>query len=367
MTRLVAHVSDSQLFGGTEQTILHLLDGLDRNRWRCVLLHAADAESRLVAAARAAGVEHHVSRPPAGLRELTLMPRLVRQIRALRPDVLHAHLSSPYACRFTLIAAALARVPAVVATAQLFMDMPSERAAKRHRIVVSAVNRYIAVSREVASKLRDVLGVPAEKIRIVHNGVVLDRFEAVSHGQLRDELTGRRTRAVVLTLARLDRQKGHRFLLEAAMQVPDAVFVLAGDGPERQALEHQAARCGLSGRVCFLGDRVDVPELLASCDLLLLPSLFEGLPLAALEGMAAGKPVVATLIGGTDEVVVHGETGLLVPPSDPNWLAAAIRTILHDPALAHRLGENGRIRVASRFSVEAMVGQVESVYDDVLG
>ena len=367
MTRLVAHVSDSPLFGGAEQSILQLLDGLDRSRWRCALLHHADAGPRRVDGARAAGAECYVSRPPGGLRELALMPRLVQQLRALRPDVVHAHLTLPYACRFTLIAAALARVPAVIATAQLFIDLPSPRAVRRYRIVAAAVDRYIAVSQGVASRLRDVLGVPARKIRVVHNGVVLERFEGPPDEQLRRELTGGGDCPVVLTLARLDPQKGHQFLLEAALQVPGAVFVLAGDGPERHALELQAAACGLSNRIRFLGERVDVPELLATCDLLLLPSLYEGLPLAVLEGMAARKPVVATCIRGTDEAVVHGITGLLVPPFDANRLAEAIRTILGDPVMAHRLGENGRRRVTSHFSVAAMVQQVEAVYDDVLG
>jgi glycosyltransferase involved in cell wall biosynthesis len=167
--------------------------------------------------------------------------------------------------------------------------------------------------------------------------------------------------------ARLAQQKGHRFLVEAVPKVRDAIFILAGDGPERDALEEQVRLLAVEDRVRFLGYRSDIPELLANSDALVLPSLYEGLPLAVLEAMAAGKPVVATSVGGTDEAVVDGETGFLVPPRDSDALAAAIRRVIQDDVLAQRLGANGRARVAAHFRVEAMVQQVAGVYDEVLG
>ena len=118
-----------------------------------------------------------------------------------------------------------------------------------------------------------------------------------------------RDRPIVLTVARLDPQKGHRYLLAAATEVPEAVFALVGEGGERAALENQARTLGVAERVRFLGHRDDVPELLAACDLFVLPSLYEGLPLSVLEAMAAAKPVVATAIDGTTEAVVHEVTG----------------------------------------------------------
>ena len=144
------------------------------------------------------------------------------------------------------------------------------------------------------------------------------------------------------------------------------VFVLAGEGSEREGLEQQAHELGIDQRVRFLGYRVDIPELLASSDLCVLSSLSEGLPLSVLEAMAAGKPVVATSIDGTDEAVVHGETGLLVPPADSHALAAAIRTVLEDDELAHRLGTSGRARVDAEFRVEKMVSRVAEIYDELL-
>jgi glycosyltransferase involved in cell wall biosynthesis len=148
--------------------------------------------------------------------------------------------------------------------------------------------------------------------------------------------------------------------------VPEATFVLAGDGPLRPRLEELARSLGLAERVLFLGHRDDVPALLASCDLFVLPSLYEGLPLSLLEAMASGRPAIATDVPGSNEVVHHAESGLLVPRADPLALADAIRRLLADPAAAERLARAGRARVDRDFSVERMVRGVEAVYDQLL-
>jgi glycosyltransferase involved in cell wall biosynthesis len=170
----------------------------------------------------------------------------------------------------------------------------------------------------------------------------------------------------VLTVARLHEQKGHAYLLAAAAQVPDATFVLAGDGPLRAPLEAQARELGISGRCLFLGHRTDVQDLLAAADLLVLPSLWEGLPVSVLEGMAAGLPIVATAIGGTDEAVTHELNGLLVPPRDAGALASAICRVRGDAVLAERLARAGRERVEREFSSEVMAGNVMRIYDEVM-
>jgi glycosyltransferase involved in cell wall biosynthesis len=172
---------------------------------------------------------------------------------------------------------------------------------------------------------------------------------------------------VVLTLARLDRQKGLPVLLHAASLVPDAVFVIAGEGPERPALEALRTELDLEGRVQLLGQRDDVSELLARCDLFVLPSLFEGLPLSLLEAMAAGKPVIATAIAGTLEAVTDGETGLLAPPGDAAALASRIRRFLADRDFAARVALAGQIHVRQHFSPERMTGEVQALYLEVIG
>lgn len=367
MTRTVVHVSDGNLFGGTEQAILQLLEGLDRDRWKCVLLHQpARGISPLVEGARSLGVEHRVSETARTFRGWARVPQLVHLLRSMRPAVVHAHLNEPLACTVTLVAAGLARVPAVIATAQLHVDLSSGRSAAQHRLVASNVHRYIAVSEAVAEKLRRQLGVPGRKIRTVRNAVELGRFTRPMSRALHDELTGGTNAPVILTVARLHRRKGHRSLLQAAARLPGTVFVFAGDGPERPALEREAAALGVADRVRFLGHRTDIAELLSACDVFALPSLYEGLPLAVLEAMAAGKPVIGTSTAGIDEAVVDGETGLLVAPSDPDALADAIRQVIDDEAFARRLGVNGQARVARDFTSGAMVKRVEGIYEELL-
>jgi glycosyltransferase involved in cell wall biosynthesis len=148
--------------------------------------------------------------------------------------------------------------------------------------------------------------------------------------------------------------------------VPNATFVFAGDGPLRAALEAEARDLGVAGRCVFLGERSDVPALLAAADLFVLPSLYEGLPVSVLEAMAAERPVVATAIGGTDEAVTTEDTGLLVPSRDPAALALAIRRLQEDPRLARRLAAAGRARVEREFSSSATARQVMAIYDEVL-
>jgi glycosyltransferase involved in cell wall biosynthesis len=367
MTRTVVHFSDSRQFGGTEQIVLQLLAGLDRQRWRPILMHQpAPGVAALVNGARSLGIERVPASSFGGMKGLVRIPQLVRQFRSIRPAVVHAHLTDPLACKFGLIAASLARVPVVVATAQLFMESRGRAVRAQHRVVTAGVDRYIAVSAEVASQLRRRFGVDERKLRVVHNSTTVDRYMSDASAGSRHALTGGADQRVVLTVARLDRQKGHRCLIEAAAAVPNALFIFAGDGAERAALEREARGRGVAERVRFLGHRDDVPNLLASCDLFVLPSLYEGLPLAVLEAMAAGKPVVATAIGGTDEAVVDGVTGLLVPPSNPAALAGAIRRVLGDDALGRRLGAAGRVRASTCFSSAAMVAQVADVYDELL-
>ena len=131
-------------------------------------------------------------------------------------------------------------------------------------------------------------------------------------------------------------------------------------------LETRARELGLNNRVLFLGHRHDIADLLACCDLFVLPSLFEGLPLSILEAMAANKPVIASAIGGNDEVIVHGETGLLVPRGDSAALAAAIQLVLSNSDLARRLAAAGKARVYEHFSAEAMVERTVQIYEQIL-
>jgi glycosyltransferase involved in cell wall biosynthesis len=187
---------------------------------------------------------------------------------------------------------------------------------------------------------------------VVNLGIDVERFASG-----RAALPKREGRPLVGNVARLAAQKDHRTLLNSAALMPEADFAIAGDGELRDELERAAGP-----NVRLLGRRSDVPDVLASLDVFAFPSLYEGLCLAVIEAQAAGVPVVATAVGGIKETVVDGETGLLVPPRDPEALAAAIRWVLEHPTEAGRFADEARRRAVERYSLQRMIDQTLALY-----
>jgi glycosyltransferase involved in cell wall biosynthesis len=197
-----------------------------------------------------------------------------------------------------------------------------------------------------------------EKIRAIHNGVPIPTDDPAAGERVRAELE--LGDAVVLTVtSRLHEMKGHRFLLEALAELradfPRARLLIVGDGGERPNIEARIAELGLADVVTLTGFRNDVLDVLRATDVFVLPSLLEGLPFTGLEAMATGLPVVASNIDGLPEAVIHGLTGLLVPPSDAAALRNALARLLGDPALARKMGSAGRERVRMRFDPERLL------------
>jgi glycosyltransferase involved in cell wall biosynthesis len=175
---------------------------------------------------------------------------------------------------------------------------------------------------------------------------------------------------VIGAISRLAWKKGIRHLIEATPYIlesaPDAHVVIAGDGPLRAELEANADALGVRDRVLFLGSRADTIELMAAFDVFVLPSVVEGMSNALLEAMAVGRPVVVTDVGGNPEVVVDGETGLVVPPADPHQLAASIVKLLEAPELAAEMGAAGRRRVLEHYQIDVMTRRIEELYEELL-
>jgi glycosyltransferase involved in cell wall biosynthesis len=214
----------------------------------------------------------------------------------------------------------------------------------------------IAVSEATAASLRR-QRYPADRIIVVHNGIDVEAADPV---RLVDGPT-------ILEVARLADVKGQQTLLHAVAGLAATVVLVGRDleqaGAYENELRAEAEGLGVSDRVVFAGYRDDVAGLLAGCDVFCLPSFAEGLPLVVLEAMAQGKPVVATSVGGTPELVRDGETGLLVPPGDVEALQRALALLLGDGPLARRLGEAGRERVRTAFSAAAMEAEILRIYE----
>lgn len=370
MRHTVAFYTDSQGFGGAEQALWNLIVGVDWRYWRPVLLyHPNPGIAPFVEGVRGVGVEL-VALPamPEGTTGARRVPGAIGALRALRPDVFHANLTWSMSCKYGLLAAMLAAVPVIIANHHLYVDQRWSRSrVAQQRFLALRVDRYVATSREVARQLHRQFRIPDRKLSVVHAGVAIERFAArPPDSDLRSYLTGGRSHPIVLTVARLEKQKGIEYLLEAATMVPEMVVIVAGDGPERSALQDRCRALHLDGRVRFLGHYDDIPALLACADLVVLPSLYEGLGLSLIEAMAAGRPVIGSAIGGIDEVIVDGETGLLVPPADPRALAGAIHRVLSDGSLAARFAAAGRERARREFSAEGMVCRLMQIYTELI-
>jgi glycosyltransferase involved in cell wall biosynthesis len=207
----------------------------------------------------------------------------------------------------------------------------------------------------------------------VWNGVPSDFActDPAARGQVRREFGIPPASPVVISVGRLDSVKGHIYLVEAAARVreavPNARFLLVGSGPEESRLRRRAAELNMGDGLIFAGLRHDVARLLAAADVAVLPSLYEGFGLAAVEAMAAGMPVVGTRVGGLPEVIVDGETGLLVPPASPEGMAEAVIRLCRDADLRRRLGDAGRERHAQRFTLDRMIREFENIYGECLG
>lgn len=296
--------------------------------------------------------------------------RLLHRLRRLHIDVLHTH--NFHASAMGMVAGRLAGVPALVVTrhhcneTELLhkpwhrrIDQLSGRLAHL-TLANSAYTMNVLVSKE---------HVPASKVRLLYYGIDLRPFLDVapdSVGRLRREL-GLDGRFVLAIPGRLDRFKGHRFLLEAMPEVvrtlgPDVVLLVVGAGPMREALERQVRELQLEQTVRFLGHRSDMPTVLAAADVVVVPSVIEAFGLVLVESMATGSAVVASEVGGIPEVVTDGVTGLLVPPQSAAALSQAIVRLHGDPALRARLGAQGVQEVTKRFRLDRMAADYKDVY-----
>jgi glycosyltransferase involved in cell wall biosynthesis len=234
----------------------------------------------------------------------------------------------------------------------------------------SQVDGFLAISRAVRDRLvAD--GIPARKIEVVHEGVDVERGAAAPSGNVHAALFLPTHAPVVGTVGALVAQKNHHTLIDAAAlvvrAVPDARFVILGDGELRPALEEQIRHKHLERHVFLAGFRADVPELMKDFDVFALSSIQEGLCTSLVDAMAAAKPAVATAVGGVPEVVADGETGFLVPPRDHPALAEKIVRLLTDEPLRRRMGEAGLARARRLFTVERMVEQTAAVYERLGG
>jgi glycosyltransferase involved in cell wall biosynthesis len=358
----IIHVDAEREFSGGEVQVFLLIDGLTARGHQNLLLCRSQSAAAAEAARR--GIALHAL-PMHGDLDLVAVRRMARWIKQADADLVHLHTGR--AAWLGGAAAWLAGVPAIVTRR---MDRPVQRGWRTRLIYERFTRHAVAISPQVAQCLSDG-GVPAERISLIPSAVDLKRLRPTRpRAAVRAAEGTGADDAVVLAMAALVARKGLDVLLHAAAELATRglrpQIWCAGEGPERAALCARAESLGVASQLHLLGQRSDVGDLLGACDVAVLPSRHEGLGVAALEAMAAGRPLVASAVGGLADAVADGVTGLLVPPEDPARLAAALESLLRDPALRAALGSAAAQRVAERFGAERLVDAYERLYHRIV-
>ncbi len=353
--------------GGAERLLVSAAPHVDRRRFDYEAAFLLPWKRALVPPLEQAGI------PTTCLRHIhpydpRVIGKVCRLLRERRVDLLHLHL--PYTGVVGRIAARLEGVPKVVYTEHNLQERYHPLTRVANQLTMGLTDVTIAVSAEVRASLARSPLARSVHVRTVLNGVdVDDLHRAASMGpDARDELGIARDRLVVGVVNVFRPQKRLDLWLQAARLIsaaePRAAFVVVGDGPSRGELQSLAGRLGV--QVVFTGLRHDAPRLIRAFDVFMLSSVFEGLPVALLEAMALGRPVVATQVGGVPSLVAEGRHGFLVPPGDPTALAEGVSALLGDPSLRRRMGEASRQHVEDHFSIRRMVRETEQIYDELL-
>ncbi len=334
--------------GGAQSYVAALLPAL-AERYEVVL--AAHGEGPLREAAARAGARfvslEHVRRPIRPLRDLAGLVELIRLFRRERPQVVHA--SSSKAGILGRLAATATRVPIRLFTVHgwafsAYSGLPSLLYRVSDRLMSPLTTVTICVSEQELAAGLDARTCRPERSVVIHNAVDVSAAPRSRHDRAVPRL---------IAVGRLKAPKDFLTLVRALAALPDRAFeaLIVGDGPDREEVAAEIRRLGLEGRVQLAGERSDVPDLLAGSDVFVLSSRSEGLPVSVLEAMAAELPVVASHVGGLAELVVDGETGMLVPPGEPAALAEALGRLLDDRELRQRIGAAGRARAEDSFDL----------------
>lgn len=360
-------VIDELDIGGTEQQIFELVRKIDRSKYLPMV--CCFRPGRIAKEIEGLGVQVFTL-PKRNKFDLQLLPALVQLLRRERIDLIQTYLFT--ANTWARVAAILARIPLIV-TSERNVNMWEER---YKQLLGKLLDRWTQGTIANSSAVKDYLigkGIAAQKIHVVSNGVDLKRFSDSAPQDataLKKELGLPPDHQIVSMIVRLESAKDVSTFLRAAALVAqrhrDVSFLIIGGGSLRNELEREAAQLGLQERVIFAGPRRDVPQLLSISTVSALSSLKEGMSNTIMESMAAGKPVIATQVGGNAELIVDGTTGFLVPTRNPEAFAEALYKLLVDPDGARRMGEEARERITQLFSAEALVAKTERLYDALL-
>jgi sugar transferase (PEP-CTERM/EpsH1 system associated) len=355
------HIVYTLRTGGMEMGVVKLVNGLDAARVRSSICSTTPAGAEIKALVQTSVPIFELSRR-AGT-DLRFVGDLYRLFKQERPDVVHTHAWGTLL--EGLIAARAAGVPIVVHGEHGTLQLRGYQR-RLQRVAWSAADRVLSVSSKLAERMSAATGFAAARITTIRNGVHVARFQPLDRREARRAL-GIPERLTVGTVGRLVAVKDQATLVDAVAELRRtglaATLLIAGDGPERAALDARARAAGVDLRL--LGYRADVEQVMGAMDVFVLSSVSEGLSNTILEAMATARPVVATRVGGAEEMIEDGVTGVLVPPSNAVAMAAALERVLGAADAGAAMGAAARRRVEAEFTLPGMMSRYEQLYAEV--
>jgi len=367
----ILYVIDNLEFGGGERVFLQLASGLKE---RYQIFVAANTGGKLTNELKKLGIEFF---PIDMTRQIACKP--IRQIKHIvrhhEIDVVHSQ--GARADFFARVAGRIADASHILCTVAMpvegFNVGPIRKRIYRLLDQLSGhfVERFIVVSDSLKRTLTEERRIPHQRVVRIYNGIEVDQYRPdLKENASRNQWGIPPAAPLIGAIGRMVWQKGFKYLIRAVPEilevVPEARFLLVGEGPLRSDLEDLVRKLNVSDRITFTGFRSDIQNLISTIDILVVPSLLEGFPMITLEAMAMARPVVATQIQGITEQIMDGKEGVLIPPRNTDALASAVTQIITDRELSSRLGMAARKRVESSFSVRKMVRETEKVYLSLL-
>jgi len=356
----ILHIIANFGTGGAQRLLVNLLESYNRKRFEVAAVSLyPPSKTILEYEITDKKLEVYFLNKHRGL-DLRIIPQLYHLLRAFRPDVVHTHLS---VLRYSLLPILLCQIPVRVHTVQNIAQKEVDLAGKLVHWFAFHLSGVVpvSISQEVANTIHSLYG-RGVKTPIIYNAIPTAQF---IYNQKRINKQSDKN-LVILHIGRFSPQKNHIILIDAfalALKENNKMYLwLVGDGELREIIKDLVSKKGLEEKISFLGLRSDIAMLLADSDLFVLSSDYEGLPIVILEAMAAGKPVIATAVGGVPELVEDGITGILVPPRDPESLSQAILRLAKDPDLRHRMGQMGQKNALERFDISLAIRKYEALY-----
>lgn len=352
--------------GGAEQLLLLMLKNLNRQKYDPTVCCFYAGE--LAGEIKSLGIRVIDLKMESKL-DLLVLFKLLNLLKKEKFDIVHTHLF--HANIAGRLIARLCGVPIVISTLHYAFSYNGKFGILLERLTARLADKIIVVSGAVKKFCLNEICIPENKLQFIYNGVDLDMNKKVltSSARLKEQLS-LNNEFIIGCIGRFDKVKGHAYLLKAVAEITkvytEIKILLAGAGSLENQLRDLADELGISKYIIFLKNRRDIPQILDLFDVYVLPSLQEGLSITLLEAISMGKPSVVTAVGGNPEVIVDGESGMLVPPKDHRIMAEVIIRLLENKSMAEQLGANARLRAMEKFDIKENVYKTESLYNYLL-